>query len=61
MDAPREVKAAIFLSLTVVVIETVDRLWRISMDSHATTTCRDALLGLACRSLRAKAAHGPIR
>ena len=40
MDAPREVKAAIFLSLTVVVIETVDRLWRISMDSHATTFTR---------------------
>ena len=40
MDAPREVKAAIFLSLTVVAIETADRLWRISMDSHATTFTR---------------------
>ncbi len=40
MDAPREVKAAIFLSWTVVVIETIDRLWRISMDSYATTFTR---------------------
>jgi hypothetical protein len=40
MDAPREVKAAIFLSWTVVVMTTVDRLWRISMDSHATTFTR---------------------
>jgi hypothetical protein len=40
MDAPREVKAAIFLSWTVVVIETADRLWRISMDSHAATFTR---------------------
>src|SRR5438105_15755489 len=46
MDAPREVKAAIFLSLTVVAIETADRLWRISMDSHATTFTR---LGLSLR------------
>jgi hypothetical protein len=35
MDAPREVKAAIFLSWIVVVIETADRLWRISIDSYA--------------------------
>ena len=40
MDAPREVKAAILLSWTVVVIETADRLWRISMDSYATTFTR---------------------
>jgi len=40
MDAPREVKVAIFLSWTVVVIETIDRLWRISRDSYATTFTR---------------------
>jgi len=40
MDAPREVKVAIFLSWTVVVIETADRLWRTSMDSYATTFAR---------------------
>jgi hypothetical protein len=40
MDAPRQIKAAIFLSWSVVVIETADRLWRISMDSHATTFYR---------------------
>ena len=31
---------AIVLSWTVVVIETADRLWRISMDSYATTFAR---------------------
>ena len=40
MDAPRKVKVAIFLSWTVVVIETIDRLWRISRDSYATTFTR---------------------
>ena len=40
MDAPREVKVAVFLSWAVVVIETADRLWRISMDSDATTFYR---------------------
>jgi len=40
MDAPRQVKLAIFLSSVVVVIETADRLWRISMDSDATTFYR---------------------
>src|SRR5437870_12863645 len=40
MDVPREVKAAIFLSWTVVVVETIDRLRRISMDSYATTFTR---------------------
>jgi len=37
MDAPREVKIAIFLSWGVVVIETIERLWRISNDSDART------------------------
>lgn len=40
LDAPREVKAAICLSWIVVVVETADRLWRISMDSDATTFAR---------------------
>jgi hypothetical protein len=40
MDAPHEVKAAIFLAWVVVVIETIDRLWRISKDSYATTFTR---------------------
>ena len=40
MDAPREVKTAILLSCAVVVIETADRLWRISMDPYATTFYR---------------------
>ena len=40
MVAPGQVKAAILLSWTVVVIATVDRLWRISIDSHATTFTR---------------------
>lgn len=39
-DAPRQVKLAIVLSWAVVVIETADRLWRISMDSYATTFYR---------------------
>jgi hypothetical protein len=40
MNAPGQVKVAIFLSWIVVVITTADRLWRISMDSHATTFTR---------------------
>jgi hypothetical protein len=40
MDAPREVKAAIFLSWTVVFIETAERLWRISINPDATTFSR---------------------
>jgi hypothetical protein len=40
MDAPREVKVAIFLSWTDVVLETADRLWRISTNPDATTFAR---------------------
>jgi hypothetical protein len=40
VDAPAQVKAAIFLSWTVVAITAVDRLWRISRDSNATTFTR---------------------
>jgi len=40
MSAPGQVKVAIFLSWTVVAITTVDRLWRISMDSDAATFAR---------------------
>lgn len=40
MNAPREVKIAIFLSWAVVVIETIDRLWRISIDPDARTFSR---------------------
>lgn len=36
-DVPSGVRTAIFLSWAVVVIETADRLWRISKDSYATT------------------------
>ena len=44
MDAPREVRAAIFLSWTVVLIETVERLWRISISPDATTFSRLGLV-----------------
>ena len=37
MDAPREVKIAIALSWTVLVIETAERLWRISLSPDANT------------------------
>ena len=40
MGAPREVTVAILLSWTVLVIETADRLWRISSDSYANTFYR---------------------
>jgi len=40
MEAPRQIKTAIALSSTVVVLETADRLWRISSDSDATTFTR---------------------
>ncbi len=40
MNAPREVKIAIFLSWAVVVIETIERLWRISVDPDARTFTR---------------------
>jgi hypothetical protein len=40
MGAPREVTVAIFLSWTVLVIETADRLCRISRDPYANTFSR---------------------
>jgi hypothetical protein len=40
MDAPREVTVAIFLSWTVLVIETAERLWRISTSTDANTFSR---------------------
>jgi hypothetical protein len=40
MDAPREVKVAIALSWTVLVIETAERLWRISISPDANTFTR---------------------
>jgi xanthine/uracil permease len=40
MNAPREVKLAIALSWTVLVMETADRLWRISINPDANTFTR---------------------
>jgi len=40
MGTPREVTVAIRLSWTVLVIETADRLWRISRDPDASTLSR---------------------
>jgi hypothetical protein len=40
MDTPRQVKIAIFLLLAVLVIETADRLWRISINPDANTFSR---------------------
>ena len=40
MGAPKEITVAIFLSWAVLVIETADRLWRISTNSYASTFSR---------------------
>jgi hypothetical protein len=47
MDSPRRVKIAIFLSWTVLAIETVERLWRISTDPDARTFSRFGLVWTA--------------
>ena len=52
MDAPRVVKIAIFLSWIVLVIETADRLWRISFDPNANyySRLRLVLMGVTVSS-----------
>ncbi len=47
MVAPREVKVAIALSWTVLVIETAERLWRISISPDANTFARLGLVWTA--------------
>lgn len=55
MDAPREVRLALYLSSPVLVIEAVERLWRISVspDSNTFTRLRLVWTGatLACAAL----------